>query len=154
MTTEKVKRTYKRRLTHGMAYKLAEWLKANPEILRTTTKKDLAKKAGEDLGFQVDDWSLSVFATEIGIEIGLPRAPRGSKKKPSENLIVEDENLIVQEKLLKELIKQILISRKWIEVLLRKTFKSPAESTMAFQELYGSSGSMSSTSALEQMPLK
>jgi len=139
MTTEQVKRTYKRRLTHAMAYKLAEWLKANPEILRTTTKKDLAKKAGEDLGFPIDDWSLSVFATEIGIEIGRPRAPRGSKKKFPKELLMQQE---------------IVLIRKWIEVLLRKTFNNPAESTMAWRELFGSSGSMSLESAPEQMPSK
>lgn len=129
MTTEKVKRTYKSRLTHAMAYKLGEWLKANPEILRTTTKKDLAKKAGEDLGFSVDDWSLSVFATEIGVEIGRPRAPRGSKKKLLNELNPQQE---------------ILIARKWIEVILRKIFNNPAEATMAWRELYGHFGPDSS----------
>ena len=139
MTIEQVKRTYKRRLTHGMAYKLAEWLKANPDILRTTTKKDLAKKAGEDLGFAVDDWSLSVFATEIGIEIGLPRAPRGSKKKFFHRELNPREEMVVV--------------RKWIEVLLRKTFNSPAESTMAWRELFGGFGP-TFYGTKEQPPLK
>lgn len=121
-----------------MAYKLAEWLKANPEILRTTTKKDLAKKAGDDLGFQVDDWSLSVFATEIGIEIGLPRAPRGSKKKLFRKVSPQEEMVIV---------------RRWIEVLLRKTFNSPAESTMAWRELFGGFGP-NFYEPKEQLPLK
>jgi len=138
MTTEQVKRTYKRRLTHAMAYKLAEWLKANPEILRITTKKDLAKKAGEDLGFPIDDWSLSVFATEIGIEIGRPRAPRGSKKKLPNELSPQEE---------------ILIVRKWIEVILRKTFNSPTEATMAWRELYGPFGP-DYVAPKEQLPLQ
>ena len=125
MTTEKVKRIYKSRMTHAKAYRLGEWLKAHSEILRTTTKRDLAKKAGEDLGFAIDDWSLSVFAREIGVEIGFPRVPRGSKKKLPSKLTTQEE---------------IVIVRKWIEVLLRKAFNSPTESTMAWRELFGPFG--------------
>jgi len=147
MTTETPKRIQRSRLTHVNAYKLVQWLKDHPEIVRTMTKRALANKAAEELGFPIDWSGMSDIARELNIEIGLPKLVRTSKKKSS-------ENLMVQEQLLKELIKQILISRKWIEVLLRKTFNSPAESTMAFQELYGSSGSMSSTRELEQMPLK
>ena len=125
MTTEKVKRTYKSRLTHAKAYRLGEWLKANSEILRTTTKRGLAKKAGEDLGFAIDDWSLSVFAKDLEIDIGFPRVPRESKKKLTNELSPQEE---------------ILIVRKWIEVILRKTFSSPTEATMAWRELYGPFG--------------
>jgi hypothetical protein len=125
MTTEKVKRTYKSRLTHAMAYRLGEWLKANPEILRTTTKRDLAKKAGDELGFSIDDWSLSVFAKNLEIEIGFPKKPRAPKKKLPNKLTPQDE---------------IVIVRKWIEVLLRKSFKNPTEATMAWREIYGHFG--------------
>ena len=138
MTTEKVKRTYNRRLTHANAYKLGEWLKANPDILTTMTKRALAEKAGQELGCAIDDTRLSIFAAELGIEIGRPRMARSDKKKLPEELKMQEE---------------IVIVRKWIEVLLRKAFNSPTEATMAWRELYGSFGPDSSAPK-EQLPLQ
>ena len=89
------------------------------------TKKALAEKAGQELGCAIDDTRLSIFAAELGIEIGRPRIDRSDKKKLPEELEMQEE---------------IVIVRKWIEVLLRKAFNSPTESTMAWRELYGPFG--------------
>ena len=136
--TEKPKRVMTNRLTHDKAYKLIEWLKTNSEILKTLPKKILVVKASEELGFPIEADSMAMLAKKVGIEVGIPRAPRGSKKKLSNKLNQQQE---------------ILIARKWIEVILRKIFNNPAEATMAWRELYGHFGPDSSA-AKEQPPLQ
>ena len=113
------------RLTHAKAYKLIEWLKANSEILKTTPRKILVEKASEELGFPIDGESMTILAKEFGIEIGIPRAAYGSKKKLLTGINTKEE---------------VLIARRWIEVLLRKVFENPTEATMAWRVLYGPSG--------------
>jgi hypothetical protein len=125
MTTETPKRIQRSRLTHVNAYKLVQWLKDHPDIVQTMTKKALADKASEELGFPIDWSGMSDLARDLNIEIGLPKAPRKSKKKLPNELSPQEE---------------ILIVRKWIEVILRKTFSSPTEATMAWRELYGPFG--------------
>jgi len=147
MTTETPKRIQRSRLTHVNSYKLVQWLKDNPDIVRTMTKRALAEKASQELGFSVDWSSMSDLARDLNIEIGLPKVIRQSKKE-------KFENFTLQEEVMKSLIREILINRKWIEVLLKKTFKNQEESNAAFKELFGSPDSIILRSEPVQAPLQ
>jgi len=145
MTTETPKRIQRSRLTHVNFYKLVQWLKNNPDIVRTMTKRALAEKASQELGFSVDWSSMSDLARELNIEIGLPKVINQSKKE-------KFKNFTLQEEVMKSLIREILINRKWIEVLLKKTFKNQEESNAAFKELFGSPDSIILRSEPVQAP--
>jgi hypothetical protein len=138
MTTETPKRIQRNRLTHVNSYKLVQWLKDHPDIVQTMTKKALANKASEELGFSIDWSGMSDLARDLNIEIGLPKLAHPPKKKFPKELLMQQE---------------IVLLRKWVEVLLRKTFNNPTESTMAWRELFGHFGP-DSNAANEQPPLK